>query len=406
MRYIARELENKIKNVSEEYSCLMLTGARQTGKTTLLKKIAEKNRNYVTLDDLEERALAQSDPALFLQIHSMPLLIDEVQYAPQLFSYIKIEIDRGAPAGSFWLTGSQTFSMMSLARESLAGRVAVLHLPTLSAHEIYGTGSNPPFAIDLDGLKQRAQNGAAADANGIYQRIWLGSMPGLVSGKFTDREIFYSSYLQTYVERDIADLLKPSDKFLFADFLRSVACRTGQMINIHALAMDAGVSQDTAKRWLAVLEQSDILFLLRPYSNNLLKRTLKTPKLYFYDTGFVAWLTKHSSPDILQNGAINGAILENYAVAEITKSYMNNATTPLLWYYRDKDGKEIDLLIETDGELQPVEVKKSANPGKELLSAFNILDNCGKRGKGAIVCLREMLSAFDKDNFIVPVWEI
>lgn len=406
MRYIARDLEEKVKAVSREYSCIMLTGARQTGKTTLLKKIAGKNRNYVTLDDLEERRLAQNDPALFLQIHSTPLLIDEAQYAPQLFPYIKIEIDKGAAPGSFWLTGSQAFSMMTLAQESLAGRVALLHLPTLSAHEIYGSGSNLPFIVDLDSLKQRVATGTQTDTKGIFERIWRGSMPGLVSGKFTDREIFYSSYVQTYIERDVADLLKLSDKFLFADFLRSAACRTGQMLNIHALAMDAGVSQDTAKRWLTVLEQSGILFLLRPYSNNLLKRTLKTPKLYFFDTGLVAWLTKHNSPDILQNGAINGAILENYAVAEIMKSYMNNAQSPLLWYYRDKDGKEIDLLIETDGKLQPIEIKKSANPGRELLSAFNILDSTGKRGKGAVVCLRETLTAYDSDNFIVPVWQI
>jgi len=406
MRYIDRELEEKVKAVSREYSCIMLTGARQTGKTTLLKKIAEKDRNYVTLDDLEERHLAQTDPALFLQLHSIPLLIDEAQYAPQLFPYIKIEIDKGIPPGSFWLTGSQAFAMMTLAQESLAGRVALLHLPTFSAHEIYGSGNNPPFAVYLENLKQRAANGTPTDAKGIFERIWRGSMPGLVSGKFTDREIFYSSYVQTYIERDVADLLKLSDKFLFADFLRSAACRAGQMLNVHALAMDAGVSQDTAKRWLAVLEQSGIIFLLRPYSNNLLKRTLKTPKLYFCDTGLVAWLTKHSSPDILQNGAINGAILENYVVAEIMKSYTNNAQTPLLWYYRDKDGKEIDLLIESDGELQPVEIKKSATPGRELLSAFNILDSTGKRGKGAVVCLRETLSAYDANNFIVPVWEI
>lgn len=406
MRYIARELENKVKTLSQEYSCIILTGARQTGKTTLLKKLADGKRNYITLDDLQNRELAQNDPAMFLQLFPRPLLIDEVQYAPQLFSYIKIEIDKGAAPGSFWLTGSQAFRMMTLAQESLAGRVAVLHLPTLSAHEIYGSGNNLPFAIELNALKQRALNGTQTDVNGIFERIWKGSMPGLVSGKFTDRNVFYSSYVQTYIERDVADILKLNDKFLFQTFLRASACRVGQQLNMHSIATDTGVSLDTAKRWLAVLEQSDIIFTLRPYSNNLLKRTIKTPKLYFYDTGLVAWLTKHNSPEILQNGAINGAILENYAIAEIMKSYMNNAQMPLLWYYRDKDGKEIDLLIETDGKLQPVEIKKSVNLGSELLSAFNILDKSGKRDKGAVVCLRETLSAYNVDNFIVPVWEI
>ena len=232
-------------------------------------------------------------------------------------------------------------------------------------------------------------------------------MPGLVSGKFTDRDVFYNSYLQTYIERDVSELVARIDKLQFRDFIRSAACRSGQMLNIHDIAADVGVSDDTAKRWLGVLEQSDIIFYLRPYSNNLLKRTVKTPKMYFFDTGLVAYLTRYSSSEILANGAICGAILENYVVSEILKSYHNNAKECLLWYFRDKNCNEIDMVIEDNGMLHPLEIKRSVNPGSELVKAFGVLDKGSvPRGKGAIISMRPELSAINSDNFIVPVWMI
>ena len=215
----------------------------------------------------------------------------------------------------------------------------------------------------------------------IYQRIWKGSMPGLISGRFSDRDVFYSSYLQTYIDRDVSELIHLTDKLIFRDFIRAAACRIGQLLNIHDIAQDVGVSDDTAKRWFQVLEKSDIIFYLRPYSNNLLKRTVKTPKLYFFDTGLVAYLTKYSSPDILANGALNGAILENYVVSEVLKTYQNDAKECLLWYYRDKEMHEIDMIIESDGMLHPLEVKRSVNPGSKLIGAFDIL-NKGSVPKG------------------------
>lgn len=230
-------------------------------------------------------------------------------------------------------------------------------------------------------------------------------MPGLISGKFTDRDVFYSSYLQTYIDRDVKEQVQLSDPLLFRDFVRAAACRVRQMLNLHDIAGDVGVSDDTAKRWLQVLEKSDIIFLLRPYSNNLLKRTVKTPKLYFFDTGLMAYLTRYSSPEILASGAINGTILENYAVAELLKSYYNNAKDCLLWYYRDRNSNEIDLVIESDGQIHPLEIKRSMNPGSELISVFGLLDKASvPRGKGAILCMRPKLSAVDSENFIVPIW--
>ena len=407
MRYIKRDIESKILSLSQEYACILITGPRQVGKTTVLRQLMSSDRNYVTLDDLEERKLAKTDPALFLQMHDLPVFIDEVQYAPELFSYIKIVIDNGAAPGSFWLTGSQAFRMMELAQESLAGRTALLHMPGLSQHEIYGSGASAPFSVGLEALKARKATGAPASLEGIYQRIWNGSLPGYVSGKFTDRNVFYSSYLQTYIDRDVSELVALTDKLLFQDFIRAAACRAGQMLNIHDIAQDVGVSDDTAKRWLQVLAKSDIIFYLRPYSNNLLKRTVKTPKLYFFDTGLVAYLTRYSSPEILQNGAINGAILENYVVAEILKSYQNNAQDCLLWYYRDKINNEIDMVIESDGQLHPLEIKRSVNPGSELVGAFSILDKGSvPRGTGAVLCMRPELSAINSQNFIVPIWMI
>ncbi len=410
MRHIERDLKSKIIDLNKEYSAILITGARQVGKSTLFETIMKEQgeeREIVTLDDLEARALAKKDPAMFLQIHEPPVMIDEVQYAPELFSYIKIAIDRGAAPGSFWLTGSQTFKLMDLAQESLAGRVAILRLPPLSQHEAYGKDDSKPFSIDLAELKKRKKTHAPATMDEIYERIWIGQMPGLISGKYTDRDVYYSSYIQTYIERDVSDLIQGVDKLLFQDFIRSAASRIGEVLNVHAIAGDVGINDDTAKRWLQVLEKSEIITLLRPYSNNLLHRTIKTPKLYFFDTGLVAYLTKYSSPEILANGALAGHILENYVVMEIIKSYKNAAKDCLFWYYRDKDNKEVDMILESDGMLHPIEVKRSVNPGTELVGVFSVLNKATTpRGCGAIICMRPELSAVDSNNLIVPVWYI
>ena len=408
MDYIKRTLEQKILEINEDYSCLLLIGPRQVGKTTMLEHLMEgTNRQKVTLDDTENRRLAKTDPALFLELHPAPVLIDEVQYAPELFSYIKINVDNGAAPGSYWLTGSQAFQLMELAQESLAGRTAIVHMSALSQSELYGDHWSEPLSLNLQKLNSRKEHLAACGSAEMFERIWNGGMPGHRSGRFKDRDVFYSSYIQTYINRDVTDMIPGVDKLLFADFIRAAACRVGQMLNTHNIAGDVGVSDDTAKRWLQVLEKSEVIFYLKPYSNNLLKRTVKTPKMYFFDTGLVAYLTKYSSPEILMNGAINGAILENYTVAEIRKTWLNSAKECLMHYYRDKDTNEIDMVVEADGELHPLEIKKSTNPGTELASAFKVLDKGSvPRGAGAILCLREEVSAIDRSTFILPIWMI
>ena len=408
MSYMKRSLESKFLEVNEDYSCIILIGPRQVGKSTMLEHLMEgTDRRQVTLDNMAERTLAKSDPELFLSLHPAPVLIDEIQYAPELFSYIKIAIDKGAAPGSYWLTGSQAFRLMELAQESLAGRAAILHMSALSQAELYGDGSAVPFTVDLNAVMERKDTRESASPAEIYERIWNGAMPGHRSGKYKDRDVFYSSYVQTYIDRDVSDMIPGVNKLLYADFIRAAACRAGQMLNVHDIAADVGVSDDTAKRWLAVMEKSEVIFYLRPYSNNLLKRTIKTPKMYFFDTGLVSYLTRYSSPEILQNGAINGAVLENYIVSEIIKTYHNSAKECYIHYYRDKESNEIDVVLESDGMLHPIEIKKSANPGSELTGAFNVLDKASvPRGTGALICLRNELSAIDRQNLIIPAWMI
>ena len=318
-----------------------------------------------------------------------------------------MKIDNGCPAGSYWLTGSQAYKLMSLAQESLAGRVAVLHLSSISQKEFYGSGLNIPFSFSMEELNYRAKHRTQADVNEIYNRIFKGSLPAYLSNKFSNREVYYSSYLQTYIDRDIKEMISGVNTYHFLDFIRAAACRVGQQLNIHSIASDVGITDDTASRWLNVLEKSDIIFYLYPFSNNLLKRTIKTPKLYFFDTGLVAYLTKYSSPDILMNGSINGAILENYIVSEIRKTYLNSGIECMLHYYRDKDTKEIDLIIEENGFLHPIEIKKSSNPSLSMVSNFSVLKKSTiPIGIGCIISLKEQFTALDKDTLCIPAWMI
>jgi len=407
MNYINRNLEKVVAEVTKEYPVVLVTGPRQVGKTTMLLKMMEgTDRRYVTLDDLNERNLAKTDPELFLQMHKPPVLIDEVQYAPELFSYIKIHVDKKHAPGDFWLTGSQVFKLMKGVQESLAGRVAVLSLTSLSQAEIYG-GTMSPFTINMDALSERAVGRETADTITVFERIYRGSMPAIVSGANSNSQFFYSSYLSTYIERDVRELSDAIDSLKFLRFITAVAARCGQMLNVADIARDADINQTQAKNWLGILETLGIIFYLHPYSNNLLKRLVKTPKLYFYDTGLVCYLTKWSNAETLVNGAMNGAVLENYVVAEIMKTYLNSGKEPYMYYYRDKDAKEIDIVIEHDGVLNPIEIKKTSNPGSELVKVFDLLERSSTpREKGAVLCMKPELSAIDRENYIVPIWMI
>ena len=409
MDYIKRHLEEKVVSLSKTYSAILLTGPRQSGKTTMLKRLAKKEgigREYVTLDDLSARDMAKNDSALFLQLHKPPILIDEIQFAPELFTYIKTHIDKYQNPGDFWMTGSQIFRLMRGVSESLAGRVALLHMSPLSQREIEGVDALA-FTTNLDVLVSECKNIRPAAAPEIFERLWRGSMPGIVSGRFPDRDIYYSSYISTYVERDVRELSGDIDALKFNRFVTAMAASTSQMLNYSALAEDADIDVATAKAWTNILETLGIIFMLHPYSNNVLKRTVKTPKVYFYDMGLVCYLTKWTSPEIAEIGAMSGALLENYAVSEIMKSYQNSGKAPYLYYYRDRDAKEIDVIIESDGKLHPIEIKKTASPDKRIVRTFGVLDKAPLEiGTGGVLCMAESLGAFDRNNLIIPIWAI
>ena len=405
--YITRHMEKPVMELNEQYPVLLLTGPRQVGKTTMLEHLIEvegKGRKKVSLDDLTLRELAKTDPKMFFQLYQPPLLIDEVQYAPELFPYIKIMVDERHQPGDFWLTGSQLFKMMEGVQESLAGRVALLHLSPLSQSEIMKRPPEQPFSLELPLLSERQNGRQMLNTPEVFQRIHQGGMPALVTGTYSNASIFYSSYIDTYMERDVRRLSNDIDSLKFLRFLRSVAARTSQQVNYKGIADDAEIDQTTAKNWLHVLEALGIIFLLEPYSNNVLKRTVSTPKLYFYDSGIVCYLTRWSSPETAMEGAMSGALLENYTVAEIIKTYQNAGQEPFLYYYRDKDAREIDLILERDGKLFPIEIKKMASPPKKLTKVFDLIDKSPlQRGTGAILCMADQLGAFDQNNLIVPI---
>ena len=404
MTYIKRDMEDTFLNVSQQFKVVLITGPRQVGKTTMLTKLMENtDRKYVTLDDLTARNLAKTDPGTFIKIYSPPVFIDEVQYAPELFSYIKMQVDNRQKNGDYWLSSSQIFRLMRGVSESLAGRVGLLDLLPLSQNEIYNQKKCEPLDIDFDNLIKRTQNIPEVSPVDIFTRIYNGGMPQIIS-EGTDRDRFYESYIRTYIERDVRDLSGDINVLKFHRFMIAAAARTSQLINFKSIADDAEIDQVTVKNWLNILETLGLIFYLHPYSNNLLKRTIKSPKMYFYDSGLTACLTRWSSVETLMNGAQAGALLENFVVSEVIKGYCNSGKTPYLYYFRDKDNKEIDLLWEANGTLYPLEIKKTSGPDVRLTNVFRLLEKSGKiLGKGGIACLYNDFLPLNKNNYIVPI---
>ena len=406
-----RTLAKTIHTVSDSFPVLMVTGPRQVGKTTLLeicaKEDASVHRGYVTLDDMDARTLAQRDPALFLQTWQPPLIIDEIQYAPALFSAIKIIVDRDKRNGLFWLTGSQKFELMRGITESLAGRVAIIDMLGLSQAELDERGaSSLPFVPTAQWLAaaRTASTNQSKPLLAVFRQIWLGSYPRLNEQGPKARDLFYRSYIQTYIQRDVQDVLKVSDQTAFNRFLAAVAARTGQLLNYANLARDVDVDNKTAKAWLSVLESSGLVLLLQPYHSNLTKRLVKAPKLYFLDTGLAAYLTKWPDAASLEAGSMSGAMLETWVVGEIVKSYWHNGLQGSFFFYRDTDQQEVDLLIESGDTLYPVEIKKTASPSQNARNQFAVLDKLGKTlGQGAVLCLVERDIPLSQSVTAIPV---
>ncbi|MBM7560923.1 ATP-binding protein [Fusibacter tunisiensis] len=403
--FIDRALESIVEEVSNTYPVLLVTGPRQIGKTTLLEHVSKSNRNYVTLDDPMARQLAKDEPALFLQRYTPPITIDEIQYAPELLPYIKIYVDKHKRMGDFWLTGSQMFQMMKGVRESLAGRVGIIPMQGLSLSEINGL-PNTPYKADINSMMDRLKIAKKMSLTDIYTLIHKGSMPALHQNN-QNIERYYASYVDTYIHRDIRDLTQVADEMQFQRFLTACAARTSQMVNYSDLAKDVGISSPTAKHWLSLLVSSGLVVLIEPYFNNALKRIIKAPNMYFMDTGLCAYLTRWTTSDSLEISAMSGAFFETFVVSEIIKSYLNSGKRPPIYYYRDSDQREIDLIIEENGNLHPIEIKKSAHPREKSGRHFSVLNKVDAHvSKGTIICMSNDLMPISNNTWAVPVWLI
>ena len=416
--YIKRAMEETIARVSNMFPVMLVTGPRQVGKTTLLQKLSEQERKYVTLDDPDVRYLAKHDPALFMQRYTPPVLIDEIQYATELLPYIKIYVDTTKEKGSIWITGSQVFRLMKDVSESLAGRVGIVNLLGLSDAEIYGYKSEP-FSTDPEWLMKRISGLKQITLNEIYARIFKGSMPELYADENVDWETYYRSYVDTYLQQDIRDLAQVADEMSFYHFMTAAAAHTSKPVVYEELANAAGISAPTAKKWLSILVSSHIIALVQPYYNNVLKRVVKMPLMHFLDTGLAAYLLKWGNPEALEKGAMSGAFFESFVFSEIYKSYLNAGKEPPIFYYRDKDQKEIDLLLYQNGLLFPIEIKKAASPGKAAIKNFKVLEPVQEPerfggmselkvniGPGSVICMAQDLLPLDQKNWHVPVWMI
>ena len=401
MKYIKRACESVVKKQEKLFKSILITGARQVGKTTMLKNI-KSDIDYITLDDMILAQLAIEDPELFLKTHKPPIIIDEIQYAPNILRNIKMVVDKFDEKAMFYLTSSQQFNLMRDVSESLAGRVGIINLLGLSLREIKGIDFNESFIPTDEYIEKRKKYDTNISYDEIWEIIYKGSMPAMYREE-SDFDMFYSSYVSTYIERDVRSLTQVGDTLTFLKFMVALASRIGQMLNLNSIATEIGITIPTAQRWLSILVSSNIVYILEPYYNNVMKRALKTPKVYFLDTGLAAYLTKWKSKDTLEAGMMSGNFFENFVIVEIIKSYYNKGELrPPIYYYRDKEKRKIDLIIEENRKLYPIEIKKSANPSKEMIQNFNVLEKVKEVGEGAIICMYDNVIQLDEKNKVIP----
>ena len=405
MEYIKRHAEATVNTLSKMFGAILVAGPRQVGKTTMLQRITE-GMNYTALDDPIIRATAQEQSGTFFKDNPPPVFVDEIQKAPELFSQIKMLIDREHKKGQFFMCGSQQFQMMKGVSESLSGRIGLVTLLGFSLRERYGVSSDTPFLPTDEYFDERKKQLANIPYEDVWKMIHRGSMPELCENPDFDWQMFYGAYVRTYIECDVRDLSEIGDTVKFTRFMTAAAASTGQLVNLASMARDVGISQPTAERWLSILVASNIVYLLKPYATNITKRAVKTPKLYFLDTGLAAYLTRWNTPDVLKNGAMAGAFFESFVIAEIIKSYYNKGIVePPLYFYRDKDMNEIDLVIEENGTLYPLEMKKHVDPQKKDMDAFDLLDKIPstERGPGGVICLYDRLITLKGNDRVIPI---
>ena len=389
--------------MKNQFRVILITGSRQVGKSTLLKEKYPSDYEYVTLDDFLELSLAQSDSALFFKNHPIPIIIDEVQRAPDLFLQIKLIADNQTEKGKIILTGSQSHKLLSKATDSLAGRVCLINMASLSLREKYNIDFNTEFLPTTEYFLERKK--IIKPYENLWHHIWRGSMPELTDESI-EWESFYRSYIRTYLERDVADLINSKNLVKFNNFMQCIAARVGELFNADSIAQDIGVSNKTITEWTSILESSGIIRLLQPYEKNISKRAIKSPKIYFMDTGLVCYLVGWSSSQTAMNGAMSGGLFENFVVSEIIKSYYNAGhDTKHIYFYRDKDKKEIDLIVEKDNILYPIEIKKSAHPTLDMAKHFSVLSKISEKtvGQGCILCQCNKMLYLSENIISVPV---
>lgn len=419
MNYIARAMESRLRKYCRTYKAVLVTGARQVGKSTLLKKIFPERR-YVSLDDpfLEEQAKLNGD--MFLSLNPAPVTIDEVQRAKELFRYIKIKCDESEEKGLFCLSGSQPFHLMESVSESLSGRIGVIELSGLSMRELLGDSFDRHFLPTMAYVTARKETARCpSDLWGIIHR---GSYPEMAASE-KEWGAFYADYVKTYLERDVRELAAVQDLNVFRRFMIAAAARTGEILNYSNIASEIGKDADTVKRWISILEASGVVYLLEPYASSVLKRAIKSPKLYFRDTGLACYLTRWLTPEALAYGAMNGAMFETFAISEILKSFSNEGLDYryMVSYYRGKDKSrkageggqaqkesEIDLIIEENGVLYPVEIKMNSKVTADMTAAFQVLDKIPekKRGTGAVLCTCPQPGMLRENVFQIPIWYV
>lgn len=393
-----REVKERIKKINNTFRVLVVTGPRQVGKTTLLESMMPENMVKVSLDDETLRKEAQENPKIFLDSYSTPLFIDEVQYAPQLFPYIKMKVDKNKERGQYWLSGSQLFDLMKNVTESLAGRAGIVKMNSFTYSEIVQNKEKELF--NPQKLKQKEY----IDVNEAFERIFNGGMPELYDIKDMDRNDFYYSYINTYIEKDIKKIKNIGNVESFKKFMRDIAIRTGTTLNYSDIANDVGVAVNTIKDWVSILVSTGIIYLLEPYSSNKLKRLTHMPKIIFMDSGLACYLANWESAKALQLSEISGHFFESYVVSELIKSYDNKGINLEISHFRNKETDEIDLIMFKNNTLYPLEIKKTANPRKDMIKNFRHLEKVNMElGIGGIICLYDKLMKLDENNYIIPI---
>ena len=403
-RHIYKEILNSIKSKP----VTLITGARQVGKSTLAFEFEKMGFGYVSLDSSREREMANKDPELFLELHPWPLIIDEVQRAPILFNTIEEIVNnekrkRNDNYGMYILTSSQMYKLMNGVTESLAGRVSIIHMMPLSRNEIIKR-DEPIFDFDIKNILKRA-NQNPLNVLELYDNIVKGFYPELYSNDMLKVQKFYSDYVETYIERDVSEVLNVKDKLLFRRFMELIASLTGEELVYDNLAKMVGVDKKTIMSWLSVLIAGDIVYLLEPYNEvSISKRIIKRPKLYFSDTGLACYLARLTSGEILRNSNFSVRFVETYIINELKKSYINNGIEPSFYYYRDNNMNEIDLVIIKDGKLHRVECKSGINYNNSAVKGFKQLDNTNYQiGTKAIICNTDIVYPLDDNVYVLPI---